>query len=131
MTSRRVLLNLAAFLAVSLGLTAYGLFALLRDPFAPRTTVKTVLPDTAGLIKGLTASSNGVTVGTVTGVKLNPDNRSVTVTVSPVSTPARDALPVLSVAFVVASYTLLLAVMPVTVNVAGVMFAVVVGCVSV
>jgi len=82
MTSRRVLLNLAAFLAVSLGLTAYGLFALLRDPFAPRTTVKTVLPDTAGLIKGLTASSNGVTVGTVTGVKLNPDNRSVTVTVS-------------------------------------------------
>lgn len=82
MTSRRVLLNLAAFLAVSLGLTAYGVFALLRDPFAPRTTVKTVLPDTAGLIKGLTASSNGVTVGTVTSVKLNPGNHSVTVTVS-------------------------------------------------
>ncbi len=82
MISRRVLLNLAAFLAVSLGLTAYGVFVLLRDPFAPRTTVKTVLPDTAGLIKGLTASSNGVTVGTVTSVKLNTGNRSVTVTVS-------------------------------------------------
>jgi virulence factor Mce-like protein len=80
--SRRVVLNIAAFLTVSLGLTAYGVFALLRNPFAPRTTVKTVLPDTAGLIKGLTASSNGVTVGTVTLVKLNPDNRSVTVTVS-------------------------------------------------
>jgi phospholipid/cholesterol/gamma-HCH transport system substrate-binding protein len=82
MTSRRIILNLVAFLAVSLGLTVYGVFTLLRDPFAPRTTVKTVLPDTAGLIKGLTASSNGVTVGTVTGVKLNPGNRSVTVTVS-------------------------------------------------
>jgi virulence factor Mce-like protein len=82
MTSRRVLLNLAAFLTVSLGLTAYGVFTLLRDPFAPRTTVKTVLPDTAGLIKGLTATSNGVTVGTVTSVKLNPGNRSVTVNVS-------------------------------------------------
>src|SRR5437660_3980656 len=82
MTSRRVLLHLAAFLAVSLGLSAYGVFVLLRDPFAPRTTVKTVLPDTAGLIKGLTATSNGVTVGTVSSVKLNPGNRSVMVTVS-------------------------------------------------
>jgi phospholipid/cholesterol/gamma-HCH transport system substrate-binding protein len=82
MIPRRVLLNLAAFFAVSLGLTAYGVFTLLRDPFAPRTTVKTVLPNTAGLIKGLTATSNGVTVGTVTSVKLNSDNRSVTVNVS-------------------------------------------------
>ena len=82
MTSRRVLLNLAAFLTVSLGLTAYGVFTLLRDPFATRTTVSTVLPNTAGLIKGLTATSNGVTVGTVTSVKLNPGNRSVTVSVS-------------------------------------------------
>ncbi len=82
MTSRRVLINLVAFLTVSLGLTAYGVFTLLRNPFATRTTVKTVLPDTAGLIKGLTATSNGVTVGTVNSVKLNPDNRSVTVAVS-------------------------------------------------
>jgi phospholipid/cholesterol/gamma-HCH transport system substrate-binding protein len=82
MISRRVLLNLAAFLAVSLGLTAYGVFTLLRNPFATRTTVKTVLPDTAGLIKGLTATSNGVTVGTVNSVKLNSDNRSVTVAIS-------------------------------------------------
>jgi virulence factor Mce-like protein len=82
MTSRRVLLNLVAFLTVSLGLTAYGVFTLLRDPFATRTTVRTVLPDTAGLIKGLTATSNGVTVGTVSSVKLNPDHRSVTVAVS-------------------------------------------------
>jgi phospholipid/cholesterol/gamma-HCH transport system substrate-binding protein len=79
---RRVLLNLAAFLTVALGLTAYGVFTLLRDPFAPRTTVKTVLPDTAGLIKGLTATSNGVTLGTVSSVKLNPANNSVTVSVS-------------------------------------------------
>ncbi len=82
MIPRRVLLNLAAFLSVSLGLTAYGVFTLLRNPFAARTSVKTVLPDTAGLIKGLTATSNGVTVGTVNSVKLNPGNRSVTVTVS-------------------------------------------------
>jgi phospholipid/cholesterol/gamma-HCH transport system substrate-binding protein len=82
MIPRRVLLNLAAFLAVSLGLTAYGVFTLLRNPFAARTTVKTVLPDTAGLIKGLTATSNGVTVGTVNSVKLDPGNRSVTVSVS-------------------------------------------------
>jgi phospholipid/cholesterol/gamma-HCH transport system substrate-binding protein len=82
MIPRRVLLNLAAFLTVSLGLTAYGVFVLLRDPFAARTSVKTVLPDTAGLIKGLTATSNGVTVGTVNSVKLNPGNQSVTVTVS-------------------------------------------------
>ncbi|HEY1633452.1 MAG TPA: MlaD family protein [Acidimicrobiales bacterium] len=82
MTSRRVILNLVAFLTVSLGLTVYGTFVLLRDPFATRTTVKTVLPDTAGLIKGLTATSNGVTVGTVDSVKLNPGNHSVTVAVS-------------------------------------------------
>jgi phospholipid/cholesterol/gamma-HCH transport system substrate-binding protein len=82
MIPRRVLLNLAAFLTVSLGLSAYGVFTLLRNPFATRTTVKTVLPDTAGLIKGLTATSNGVTVGTVNSVKLNPGNRSVTVIVS-------------------------------------------------
>jgi virulence factor Mce-like protein len=82
MISRRVLLNFAAFLAVSLGLTFYGIYTLLQNPFASRTTVKTVLPDTAGLIMGLSASSNGVTVGTVKSVKLNPGNQSVTVTVS-------------------------------------------------
>jgi virulence factor Mce-like protein len=82
MMSRRVLLNLVAFLAVSLGLTFYGVYTLLQDPFATRTSVKTVLPDTAGLIKGLTATSNGVTVGTVKSVKLNPGNKSVSVTVT-------------------------------------------------
>ena len=51
------------------------------------------------------------------------------VTVSPLTTPTSDAPPVLRVASVVLSYTLLLAVTPLTVRPNGVMFALVVGCV--
>ena len=53
------------------------------------------------------------------------------VTVSPLNTPTSVAPDVLSVAVGLASYTLFAAVMPETVRPAGVMFAVVVGCVSV
>ena len=53
------------------------------------------------------------------------------VTVSPLNTPTSVAPDVLSVAVVLALYTLFAAVMPETVRPAGVMFAVVVGCVSV
>ena len=49
------------------------------------------------------------------------------VTVSPLNTPTRDALPVFRVAVVVLSYTLLLAVTPLTVRPNGVIFALVVG----
>ena len=52
------------------------------------------------------------------------------VTSSPVTTPTMDALPVFSVALAVPSYTLLEAVIPVTVNSFCVIFAVAVGWVS-
>ena len=54
-----------------------------------------------------------------------------TLAASAVSTPTRAALVVVSVAVVVLSYTLLAAVMPVTVSGSAVMFAVGVGWVSV
>ena len=53
------------------------------------------------------------------------------VTVSPAMTPTSEALPVFKVAVVLASYTLLFAVMPVTVKALAVMFAVEVGWVNV
>ena len=52
------------------------------------------------------------------------------VTVSPDTTPTSVAVPVFSVAVAILSYTLLLAVMPLTVSAFAVMSAVVVGCVS-
>jgi len=51
------------------------------------------------------------------------------VTVSPLITPTKAALPVFNVATVVPSYVLLFAVMPVTVRFFAAMFAVVVGSV--
>ena len=52
-------------------------------------------------------------------------------TVSPVTTPDNAAVPVLKVAVVAPSYTLLLAVTPLMVSVAAVMFAVALGWVTV
>ena len=51
------------------------------------------------------------------------------VTMSPLNTPTNDAPLVSKVTDVVLSYTLLLAVTPLTVNPNGVIFALVVGCV--
>src|SRR5579875_3708175 len=83
MLSRRVLINLVLFLGVALALIAYGVVDLLGNPLAARTHISTVVPASAGLVPRLTVTSNGIEVGTVTGVKLVRDGVRVEMMLNP------------------------------------------------
>lgn len=83
MITRRVLVNLIAFLVIAGFFIAYGLITILHNPFAQRTEVSTVLPSTAGLVKDLSVTSNGVQVGTIQSVSLVPKGVKVTMQLFP------------------------------------------------
>ena len=77
MISRRVLANLVAFVVVSFALVAYGFLSLLHNPFSSQTDIATIFPNTAGLRTGFTVSENGVVVGSVKSVSLDPSGVKV------------------------------------------------------
>lgn len=70
MTTRRLVVNLVAFLVVSAGLVAYGVVDLLGDPFEQGPTVSAVFPSASGVYSGFAVELNGVDVGTVRSVAL-------------------------------------------------------------
>ena len=83
MLSRRVLINLAVFFAISFGLVVYGAVTLLGNPLAERRTAYAVFPDASGILENFSASMNGVVIGHVTDVQLQGDAARVTVSLDP------------------------------------------------
>ncbi len=83
MLSRRVLINLAAFFAISFGLVLYGAVTLLGNPLAERRSAYAVFPDASGILAGFSASMNGVVIGHVTGVRLDEEGARVEVSLDP------------------------------------------------
>ncbi|MCK4177908.1 MlaD family protein [Aciditerrimonas ferrireducens] len=81
--TRRVLVNLVVFGLVALALVAYGVFDLLGNPFAPTTTVSTVLPSAAGLTPGFSVAYDGIVVGSVSRISLVRTGAKVTMTIDP------------------------------------------------
>ena len=60
MISRRVIINLVAFLAVAAALVGYGAFTLLGNPLRDPRQVRTTFDDASGLLPGFSASLDGV-----------------------------------------------------------------------
>jgi phospholipid/cholesterol/gamma-HCH transport system substrate-binding protein len=81
--TRRTIVNLVAFLAVTLALVAYGFVDLLGNPLAQPTRVSAVFPDASGIAPGLTVALYGVDVGSVTGVHLEPAGAVVDMAIQP------------------------------------------------
>lgn len=70
MISRRILINLGVFVAVSTALISYGLVSLLGNPLRPPTTLYAVFPSAAGMRTHFSVTLNGVDVGSVSSVRL-------------------------------------------------------------
>jgi phospholipid/cholesterol/gamma-HCH transport system substrate-binding protein len=68
--SKRLIINLIVFFAVSIALIAYGYGSLIGNPLQPPTQVSAVFPNASGLYNNFSVQLNGVDVGSVTGVKL-------------------------------------------------------------
>ena len=68
--SRRLIINLVVFLAVSIALIVYGYGDLIGNPLQPPTQVSAVFPNASGLYNNFSVQLNGVDVGSVTGVTL-------------------------------------------------------------
>ena len=83
MITRRILVNLVAFVVVSAALVAYGFLDLLGNPLRPTTTVSTVLPSASGLSPNFLVTLDGVDVGSVQNVSLVPGGARVTMTLNP------------------------------------------------
>lgn len=83
MITRRVVINLVAFVTVSLALVAYGVFDLLGNPFAAITTVSTILPSASGLATNFSVTYEGIQVGTVSSISLVHDGARVTMAIKP------------------------------------------------
>lgn len=83
MLSKRVLVNLAVFFAVSFGLVIYGAVTLLGNPLAERRSATAVFPDASGILTNFSASMNGVVIGHVSDVELDGDAARVTVSLDP------------------------------------------------
>lgn len=83
MITRRVVVNLVAFLVFAAALVGYGLFDLLGNPFAATTTVSTVLPSASGLNTGFSVAYDGIQVGSVAAITLVHHGAKVVMTIHP------------------------------------------------
>lgn len=90
MIGRRTVVNLVAFLLVTCALVAYGLVDLLGNPLQPGRTVSAVFPDASGIAPGLGVVLDGVDVGTVSAVQLQPGGARVVMTIEPGATVPRN-----------------------------------------
>lgn len=79
MIGRRIVLNLATFLALTGVLIGYGAFTLLGNPLDEPRRISTVLSDASGLREGFSVDLNGVVVGVVDDLELTQDGVRVTV----------------------------------------------------
>lgn len=70
MMGRRLVVNLIAFLVVTLALVAYGVVDLLGNPLEGPTPVSADFPDASGLFQNFGVELNGVDVGTVSSIQL-------------------------------------------------------------
>ena len=83
MISRRIVVNLVAFLVASTVLIVFGVVNLLGDPFDAPMDVSTVLPSADGLYTHFSVTLNGVDVGSVSSVGLTPAGAKVTMAIDP------------------------------------------------
>jgi virulence factor Mce-like protein len=90
MISKRLVVNLIVFFAVSFALVAYGIVSLLGNPLASSTTLTTDLPSASGLYAGFEVELNGVPVGTVTSTALTHAGTEVSMTINPGTTVPND-----------------------------------------
>ncbi len=83
MITRRVAINLGAFLLVAVVLVFFGFVNLLGNPLAARTQLRAIFPDASGLSPNFDVTYDGVAVGSVSGVKLVPNGVLVTMALDP------------------------------------------------
>lgn len=83
MISRRVIINLSAFLAVAVVLIFFGVVNLLGNPLARRTGFQAVFPDASGLSPNFDVTYDGVAVGSVDSVSLGPKGAVVKMSLDP------------------------------------------------
>lgn len=83
MRTWRLAVNLIVFGLVALALVAYGVVDLLGNPFASRTDVAAVFPTASGLYTNFSVELNGVTVGSVSSVRLVRKGAEVDMTIDP------------------------------------------------
>ncbi|MHB8220679.1 MAG: MlaD family protein [Acidimicrobiales bacterium] len=81
MKTTRLVLNLLAFLAVTVALIAYGVVDLLGNPLDSSVHVSAVFPNASGLFANFSVELNGVDVGTVSGVHLTRGGARVDMTI--------------------------------------------------
>lgn len=79
----RLVVNLAVFTLIALGLVAYGVVDLLGNPFATSTSIAAVFPDASGIDPNFSVELNGVTVGSVSAVHLVRGGAEVDMTIDP------------------------------------------------
>lgn len=89
MITRRLLVNLIAFFAVSFALVGYGVVNLLGNPLSSPTVLTTEFPNASGLYPGFEVELNGVPVGTVSSTALTKTATKVTMSINPgISVPS-------------------------------------------
>jgi len=81
--SRRLVVNLIVFFAVSFALVAYGIVNLLGNPLQSPTVLTTQFANASGLYPGFQVELNGVPVGTVSSTALTKNGTSVTMRIYP------------------------------------------------
>jgi virulence factor Mce-like protein len=81
--SRRLIINMIAFFAVSALLVGYGIVTLLGDPLRSPTVLTTEFPNASGLYQNFEVELNGVPVGTVGNIVLTKDGTKVTMDIQP------------------------------------------------
>jgi virulence factor Mce-like protein len=83
MVTRRLIINLIFFFALSFALVGYGIVNLLGNPLSSPTTLTTNFPDASGLYAGFEVELNGVPVGTVSSTALTKHATTITMTINP------------------------------------------------
>lgn len=68
--SARLVINLVVFGLIAAALVVYGVVDLLGDPFSSTTQISAVFPSASGLYTNFSVELNGVTVGSVSAVRL-------------------------------------------------------------
>jgi virulence factor Mce-like protein len=98
MRTWRLVLNLTAFTVVAVALIAYGVVDLLGNPFAASTRVAAVFPNASGIYTNFPVELNGVTVGTVSSVRLVHKGAEVDMTINPGVVVPRDVVADIGIA---------------------------------
>ncbi|MGH8989007.1 MAG: MCE family protein, partial [Acidimicrobiales bacterium] len=83
MRTWRLVLNLVVFTLAAAGLIAYGVVDLLGNPFESSTRVAAVFPNASGVYANFSVELNGVTVGSVSAVRLVRRGAEVDMTIKP------------------------------------------------